>query len=186
MAKISRLLNHIVDCEILVVGGGSAGCFAAIKARQQGKKVIIVDKGWVGRSGCSPFAAGTLNVCLPEDDHKAWLEEIVIRGEYLNDQEWVKLQLDETYERVKELQAWGKKYGMLVIEEDSQGKYIRRKARGNINTLTTQINALAMMDTLRRRVLEVGVELVPRGNGYSLIGRGRQSCSCTRFTLPDG
>ncbi|MBU2499400.1 MAG: FAD-dependent oxidoreductase, partial [Proteobacteria bacterium] len=42
--------------DILVVGGGAAGCFAAIKARENGvEKVVLVDKGYVGKSGCSKF-----------------------------------------------------------------------------------------------------------------------------------
>ena len=172
MSDLTRLVNHIVDCEILVTGGGSAGCFAAIKARELGKKVILVDKGYVGRSGISPFAAGAINVCLPDDDHAAWFEEIIVRGEYLNDQEWVKIQLDEGYERVRELQTWGKKYGMMVIIEDGKGTYIRRKARGNIKTLTCQINALAMMDTLKRRTREAGVQIVQRVMITHLLVKG--------------
>lgn len=159
---VGKLVNYAIDCEVLVVGGGCAGLFSAIKAREGGRKVILVDKGYVGRSGCSPFAAGAINVCLPEDDLDVWLGEIITRGEYLNDQEWVKLQLEEGHKLVNELQAWGKNYGRVVLDEDEHGKYIRRKARGNIKTLTGIINALPMMDTLRHRALEVGVELIER------------------------
>ena len=160
--RIDKLVNHVLDCDVLVVGGGCAGLFSAIKARESGRKVILVDKGYVARSGCSPFAAGAINVRIPEDDLDTWMEEIVTRGEYLNDQEWVKLQLEEGYKRVDELQAWGKAYGKGVMDEDADGKYVRRKARGNIKTLTGIINALPMMDTLRRKTLDVGAELVER------------------------
>lgn len=155
-------MNHILHCDVLVVGGGSSGCLAAIRAGEKGAGVILVDKGRVGRSGCSTFAAGAMNVCLPEDDREAWLEEIITRGEYLNDQEWVRIQIEEGYRRAGELQDWGKKYGMKILEEDGQGGYIRRKARGNIKTLTCIMNALPMMDTLRRKVRETGVELLER------------------------
>ncbi len=57
------MLNHIKACGVLVVGGDSAGCFVAIKAAEKGQHVILVDKGYIGRSGCSPFVAGALNVC---------------------------------------------------------------------------------------------------------------------------
>ena len=42
--SIERLVNHTLDCDVLVVGGGCAGLFSAIKARESGKKVILVDK----------------------------------------------------------------------------------------------------------------------------------------------
>jgi NADPH-dependent 2,4-dienoyl-CoA reductase/sulfur reductase-like enzyme len=43
-----------MECDVLVVGGGYAACFAAIKARELGASVIMVDKGNPGRSGQSP------------------------------------------------------------------------------------------------------------------------------------
>lgn len=42
-------------CDVLVLGGGLAGCFAAIAAARKGKSVIVVEKGATERSG----AAGT-------------------------------------------------------------------------------------------------------------------------------
>jgi succinate dehydrogenase/fumarate reductase flavoprotein subunit len=42
-------------CDVLVLGGGLAGCFAAIAAAEKGKSVILVEKGATVRSG----AAGT-------------------------------------------------------------------------------------------------------------------------------
>lgn len=43
------------DCDVLVIGGGLAGCFAAIQAAQRGCSVIVVEKGATVRAG----AAGT-------------------------------------------------------------------------------------------------------------------------------
>ena len=68
---------------------------AAIRAAEAGARVLMLEKGHLGRSGCSAFAAGAINLCLPEDDWAAWMEEIVTRSEYLADQEWVRLQLEE-------------------------------------------------------------------------------------------
>lgn len=41
-----------VTVDVLIVGGGIAGCHAAINAARKGVKVAIVDKGAVVRSGC--------------------------------------------------------------------------------------------------------------------------------------
>jgi succinate dehydrogenase/fumarate reductase flavoprotein subunit len=40
-----------VSCDVLVLGGGIAGCHAAVNAARSGAKVIVVDKGAVIRSG---------------------------------------------------------------------------------------------------------------------------------------
>ncbi|MEW6672684.1 MAG: FAD-binding protein [Thermodesulfobacteriota bacterium] len=162
MSSLKRIVNKIETCDVLVAGGGTAGCFAAIKAAEKKQAVILVDKGHIGRSGCSPFAAGAINICYPDDNQDLWFEEIVTRGEYLNDQDWVKIQLAEAYDRSMELHNWGKQYGMRVLEEDESGNFIRRTGRGNIHTRTNVINALPMMDTLRRKSLDAGVKLVER------------------------
>lgn len=44
-------MERTMTCDVLVIGGGIAACFAAVKAREAGASVIMVDKGYVGRSG---------------------------------------------------------------------------------------------------------------------------------------
>ena len=45
-----------IETDVLVIGGGMAGAFAAIAAQAQGLAVTLVDKGTVGRSGSTPWA----------------------------------------------------------------------------------------------------------------------------------
>lgn len=165
-----------VSTDVLVIGGGLAGGWAAIKARESGKQVVVIDKGRIGRSGSSVFAAGAINICSPGDDKEAWLAEIVERGEYLNDQEWVKLQLDEAYPNVMELDALGKRYGLKVVERGGDGEPVRRKARGNINTLTNVINALPMMDALVTRMKELEIPLYDRVMAIDLLVEDGRVC----------
>ncbi|MFC2020801.1 FAD-dependent oxidoreductase [Chloroflexota bacterium] len=42
-----------VSCDVLVLGGGVAGCWAAIGAAKEGAKVVLVDKGAVSTSGAA-------------------------------------------------------------------------------------------------------------------------------------
>ena len=44
--------NH-VSADVLVLGGGLAGCFAAISAARKGLKVVLVDKSAVLHSGAA-------------------------------------------------------------------------------------------------------------------------------------
>ncbi len=46
------------DTDVLVIGGGMAGLFAAVKAHDAGSKVMLVAKGRLGTSGQTPFAKG--------------------------------------------------------------------------------------------------------------------------------
>lgn len=47
--------DKVIECDVLVIGGGIAGCMAAIKAKQEGAKVLLVDKGFVSRTGQFPY-----------------------------------------------------------------------------------------------------------------------------------
>ena len=48
-------VEETVKCDVLVLGGGLAGCFAAIAAARKGLDVILVEKGAIEKSG----SAGT-------------------------------------------------------------------------------------------------------------------------------
>lgn len=108
--------EDIIETEVLVIGGGLAGAYAAIKAKERGaQKVLIVDKSYVGKSGCSSFAAGVFTSFIPEeDDFDHWFKEIVNHGEYMNDQEWLGLHLSKVYERVREMDSFGVKFAKDV------------------------------------------------------------------------
>jgi len=40
-----------ITCDVLIIGGGVAGCHAAVSAAQHGAKVVVVDRGHAKRSG---------------------------------------------------------------------------------------------------------------------------------------
>jgi succinate dehydrogenase/fumarate reductase flavoprotein subunit len=41
-----------INCDVLVLGGGVAGCHAAVSAARHGAKVVVADRGHAKRSGC--------------------------------------------------------------------------------------------------------------------------------------
>ena len=58
-----------IETDLLIIGGGIAGAFAAIKAREAGcERVTLVSKGKLGRDSISSFAAGAFTMIFPEDD----------------------------------------------------------------------------------------------------------------------
>ncbi len=173
--KRSRQLNRI-KTDILVVGGGAAGCYAALRARDFFEDVLIVSKGMVGLSTSSATLGGAANICFPEDDHDLWMREIVERGEYLNDQEWVKLQLEKVYPLAMQLDRWATEYELKIFEKDQNNLLARRKARGNIDTLTSVIHGFPQMETFRKKLLERKVKLMEKFMATDLVvdeGQGR-------------
>lgn len=97
-----------VSTEVLVVGGGMAGVFAAVKAHDAGAKVLLVDKGAVGRSGQTPFARGIFRFDEKDGMSKAeYLKQTAEAAEYINNPVYTELLLDHSGPCVDELTAWG-------------------------------------------------------------------------------
>ena len=46
-----------IETDVLIIGGGAAGCTAALEAREHGASVLMVVKGKTGRSGATPLAS---------------------------------------------------------------------------------------------------------------------------------
>lgn len=147
----------IYDCDVLVIGGGLAGAWAAIKAKELVDRVILVDKAKVSKSGCSTFAAGVMLAPRPEDDIEVWMKELVERGEYLNDQEWVEVVLKEQPAIIEELDRWG-----VPFEKDDNGNIARTVGRGHENTRILMFHGPKFMAVMRQQLLRRKVQLVER------------------------
>jgi hypothetical protein len=55
---INKITYAENETDILVVGSGIAGLFAAVKGHDSGARVLMVSKGRPGSSGMTPFAKG--------------------------------------------------------------------------------------------------------------------------------
>lgn len=100
---------QVFSTDVLVVGGGMAGVFAAVKAHDKGAKVLLVDKGAVGRSGQTPFARGIFR--YDEKDtgmsKEEYLRKTAVAAEKMNNPVYTRLMLDRGPECIDELNTWG-------------------------------------------------------------------------------
>lgn len=155
------MIEESRETDVLIIGGGIAGTFAAIKAKEAGiKKVTLVDKGQFGKSGISTFAAGVFSAPFPEDDQEGWFKLQVEQGEYLNNQDWVKIWLDECYNRLMEMDRWG-----VEFEKTPEGKFERVIARGstaNNPMKVVMFHGPQFMEAMSKKALASGVEVVNR------------------------
>ncbi|MFD7916314.1 FAD-dependent oxidoreductase [Streptomyces sp. NPDC059752] len=101
------MTDHATD--VLVVGGGPAATWAALKAAGAGARVVLADKGYCGTSGAT--AAGGTGVWYVPPEPAAREAAMASReglGGYLADRRWMARVLDETYDRMNELAAQGR------------------------------------------------------------------------------
>ena len=90
--------EHTITTDVLVVGAGFAGCFAAIRARELGAEVLIAEYGKAGFAGASAIGAHITRVVLPDDDHDAALKSTVLDSDYMVDQEYAEGVIAESYD----------------------------------------------------------------------------------------
>ena len=91
--SVQPTLANVLTSDVLVVGGGAAACMAAIAAHQAGARTLIVDKGQLGKSGCSPNAHGGMAIYHKDlsDSWRVHAEDTLMSGGFLNNQELVRL-----------------------------------------------------------------------------------------------
>jgi len=183
--RLQSYVNHLIASDVVVVGGGLAGTSAAIKAREKGLKVTLVDKGVVARSGVSLFAAGIYSVKFPEDDKEIWMEEMIRAGEYMNDQHWVETVLDDGYPIAMQIHGWGAEHGFKIFEKDDSG-FIKRKSRGHIKTHHIVVNSMPMMDSMRKIAKLRGIKFVERVMATHLVVRDGRAVGVLGFHTMNG
>jgi succinate dehydrogenase/fumarate reductase flavoprotein subunit len=107
-----KLANQLYDvslkADVLVIGGGPAGAWAAITATQNGASVILVDKGYCGTSGATaPSGTGVWYIQPDKEKREEAMKSREVLGGYLSERKWMKRVLDRTYENMNQLENWG-------------------------------------------------------------------------------
>ncbi|MGW6564044.1 FAD-binding protein [Streptomyces sp. NPDC054975] len=95
--------------DVLVVGGGPAATWAALRAAQAGADVVLADKGYCGTSGAT--AAGGTGVWYVPPEPAAREAAMASRqalGGHLAERHWKERVLDETYAAMNELADEGR------------------------------------------------------------------------------
>jgi len=139
-------LRHI-DTDFLIIGGGTAGCWAALAFREHSDaRILIVEKADIKRSGCLAAGVNALNAYIapgkkPQDyvDYARTDAEGIVRGDLL-------LTMAEGLNRAAEkLEELG-----LTILKDEQGQYVTRGWR-NIKINGENIKPLLAKAVLARK-----------------------------------
>jgi len=97
------------ETDVLVIGGGMAGLFAAVKAHDAGAQALIVSKGRLGSSGLTPFAKGIFNY---EKDNAsmsidAFVNKVSESAIGTNNPVFTRQLAEHSAARVAELKEWG-------------------------------------------------------------------------------
>jgi succinate dehydrogenase/fumarate reductase flavoprotein subunit len=113
MASVS---SDEYESDVLVIGGGMAGIFAATQAAANGASVTMVVKGGVGRSGLSPWA-GSWTEFADDQKKSHWHSELLRGGEFLTNLDYVDVLIDNINTVNEMLTEWGAMTYPAILSE---------------------------------------------------------------------
>ena len=99
-----------LQTDILVIGAGGAGMYAAIEAAQAGRSVVLADRSLIGRGGATVMAMMTVAVALGSqapDDPSFHFKDTLAAGRGLCNEDLARLLCEDGPECISQLDAWG-------------------------------------------------------------------------------
>jgi succinate dehydrogenase/fumarate reductase flavoprotein subunit len=125
MTQIPDIANPTtIDCDVLVVGGGTAGTMAALTAAEHGAQVLLLEKAHVRHSGALAMGMDGVNnavipgKAVPED----YVAEITRANDGIVNQHTIYQTATRGFAMVQRLERYGVKF-----EKDEHGEYAVRR-----------------------------------------------------------
>ncbi len=149
-----------LETDVLILGGGPAGAWAAVTAALAGARVVLADKGFFGTSGATaPSNSGAW--CVPPGEGRRMaVERRAGRTGGLSQSSHVLHVLDTSYGALETLRDWAYPF---PIDTDGQ-PYI------------ANLRGPDYMQFMRRRALALGVTVLDHHPALELLG-GREGVS---------
>jgi succinate dehydrogenase/fumarate reductase flavoprotein subunit len=177
-----------LQTDVLVIGAGGAGMYAAIEAARNGASVLLADRSLIGRGGATVMAQMTVAVALGEqceDSVDLHLQDTLTAARGLAHVPLAELLCAEGPECIRELDAWGVGWA----REDGHMK--QAMAPGHSVPRCVYVDFLntgpAVSRTLRTQVIRTpGIQRVGDLCIVDLVMEGGECVGATAIHLPDG
>ena len=98
-----------LETDVLVIGAGGAGMYAALEAARAGAKVVLADRSLIGRGGATVMAQMTVAAALGEQTPDHWehhLTDTLAAGRGLCDEKLAALLCEDGPRRIREMDDW--------------------------------------------------------------------------------
>lgn len=166
-----------IQSDVLVLGGGMAGCYAAIAAARRGKKVVLVEKGATVRSGSAGSGFDHWESACTNPCSKVTAEEIA--NAYIHEQDGYSngiahyIECEEGWHRLKDMESFGGK--IRDTEGEFAGADFRDEKTGLMfaydykNKFTIRVWGSTFKPALYRELKRLGVIICDRTEATALL-----------------
>ena len=183
-----------LETDILILGSGGAGLFAALHAHQTNPDlhITIAVKGLLGKCGCTRMVQGGYNVALAEGDSvERHFMDTIEGGKWLSDQELAWTLVNKAVERIHELEN---ELGCF-FDRNPDGTVHQKAFAGQTFDRTVHKGDLTGIEIISRLAEQVwargihrleehrAVELIHSADGKSLAGVLMLDMQTGQFTL---
>jgi len=179
ITDINEVPTEVIETDILIVGGGNAGCFSAIEAKKVNPKlrVTIMEKAHISRSGATAAGMDAINTYIPEgqtpEDLVRWSRSQVGGGPIREDLALSNAR--ELNESVEDLERWG-----LPILRDEDGK-AQYRGRWDVSIHGEQLKPI-----MSEKAIEMGADVYNRVVATALLMDGNKCVGAMGFGIRDG
>ena len=151
----------IAEVDVLVIGGGTAGPMAAVKAKEKNPalKVMLLEKANVKRSGAISMGMdGLNNAVIPgHATPEQYVKEITVANDGIVNQKTVMAYAQESFNMINQLDRWGVKF-----EKDETGDYAVKKVHHIGTYVLPMPEGHHMKKVLYRQLKKARVEITNR------------------------
>ena len=168
----------VVETDIAIIGGGAAGCYAAMTARRKAPDldVLVLEKAHIDRSGCLAGGMNAINAYInPGESVDSFVEYVRFDAMGILREDLVRTQAALLNEVVRDLEQLG-----LPVVKDASGRYAPR-GRWNI-----KIHGESLKPLLATAVRNLGAKVLNRVVVTNLLVKDGSVAGCVGFGLRDG
>jgi succinate dehydrogenase flavoprotein subunit len=106
----ARIEPMQVETDVLIIGSGGAGMYAAIEAARAGCSVFLAERSLIGRGGATVMAQMTVAAAVGEETPDHWsfhYNDTLEAGRGLCDEPLARLLCEDGPARIREMDDWG-------------------------------------------------------------------------------
>lgn len=179
--------RDIIQTDLLIIGGGAAGCMAAISARAQGDlDVLVLEKAEISRSGDA--GGGNDHLLAHLNSGESWDTDQAMSDYYIRLSQGLidpgvadRLHISRIGEIVHKLESFG-----IEMRDPGTGRYIRTKSFGQPGPFFINYKGKRIKPILAAEVKKCGARVINRINVTNLLTKGTHVVGAMGFNVRNG